>query len=131
MAHILPTSKDVYFKLNGKKVAVVQSYNTSYTKEDREVDAFGQIEPVGYTPGKKAYTIRISKAYISEQGLKDGIDFYSIDNFSFVISKPDRNIVYTGCSITGIDEEGSLNDVIAENIQIRAAARREDSKEKL
>ena len=37
MTAIFPTSKDVYFELNGKKVAVVQSYNTSYSKEEREV----------------------------------------------------------------------------------------------
>jgi hypothetical protein len=96
MATIFPTSKDVYFTVNGKKVAVVQSYNTSYTKEDKEIDAFGQLDPVGFTPGKKSYTIRITKAYITDAAIKDGISFYDIDNFSFVIVKPDKLIVYTG-----------------------------------
>lgn len=125
---VLPTSKDVYFELDGKKVAVVQSYNTSYSKEEREVDAFGESEPVGYTPGKKQYTIRISKAYVTDVALMDNISFYSIDNFEFVIVKPNKRIIYSGCSITGIDEEGSLNDVIAENISIRASKRREDAR---
>lgn len=123
-----PTSKDVYFELNGKKVAVVQNYNTSYTKDERAVDAFGSEDPVGYAPGKKQYTIKITKAYIHEQAVKDGINFYNLDEFEFVIVKPDRRIVYTGCSITGIDEEGSLNDIIAENINIRATKRREDNR---
>lgn len=127
MAAIFPTSKNVTFELDGRKVAIVQSYNTSYNKEDREVDAFGEEESVGYSSGKKKYTIRISKAYIDEKALQDGINFYSIDNFDFVIVKPDRRIVYTGCSITGIEEEGSLNDIIAENINIRATHRREDA----
>jgi hypothetical protein len=128
MSTIFPSSKDVYFEINGKKVAVVQSYNTSYSKEDREVDAFGQADPVGFTPGKKAYTIRISKAYITDKAIADGISFYTLDNFEFVIVKPDKRIVYTGCSITSIEEEGSLNDVIAENVSIRAAKRREDKR---
>lgn len=128
MSSVFPTSKDIYFELDGKKIAVVQNYNTSYTKEEREVDAFGQEDPVGYTPGKKQYTIRITKAYIHENALKDGINFYTIDNFEFVIVKPDRRIIYSGCSITNIDEEGSLNDVIAENISIRASKRREDAR---
>lgn len=123
---IFPTSKDISFVLNGKKVAIVQNYSTSYQKEDREVDAFGEEETVGYAPGKKKHSIRISKAYMSDEAIADGLNFYELDNFDFHIIKPDRRIVYTGCSITGIDEEGQLNDIIAENIQIRAVSRRED-----
>lgn len=121
-----PTSQDITFELNGKPVAVVQSYSTSYNREDTEVDAFGESEPVGYTPGKKRYTINISKAYIHDDALKDGINFYNLEDFDFVIVKPDRRVVYTGCSITSINEEGSLNDIVAENIDIRATSRRED-----
>lgn len=128
MSSIFPTSKDVFFEINKKKVAVVQNYSTSYTKEDREVDAFGEEEAVGYTAGKKKYSIRISKAYIDAGAYKDGISFYTLDNFEFVIVKPDRRIVYSGCSIQQVDEEGSLNDIIAENITIRATRRREDKK---
>ena len=126
MAVEFPTSKDITFELNTKAVAVVQNYSTSYTKEDREVDAFGEDEPVGFTPGKKQYSIRVTKAYINDQGLKDGIDFYNLSNFEFVINKPDKKIIYSGCSITSIDEDGSLNDIIAENITIRATSRREE-----
>lgn len=121
-----PTSKDVFFELEDVKVAVVQNYSTSYTKEDKEVDAFGEEEPIGFTPGKKQYSIKITKAYITDTAKKDGINFYTINDFEFVIVKPDKRIVYTGCSITNIDEEGSLNDIIAENITIRATRRRED-----
>jgi hypothetical protein len=120
-----PTSKDIYFKIGSTKVAVVQSYSTSYSKEEREVDAFGQEDPIGYTPGKKTHTIRISKAYVTQAGVKDGINFYTIDNFDFIIVKPDKIITYKGCSITSVEEEGSLNDIVAENINIRAAKRLE------
>jgi hypothetical protein len=122
-----PTSKDIYFEVNGRKVAVVQSYNTSYTKEDKDIDAFGEELPVGNVPGKRQYTIKITKAYIHEAAVKDGINFYNINDFEFIIVKPDRRVVYTGCSITGVDEEGSLNDMIAENINIKAITRREDA----
>lgn len=128
MGAVFPTSKDIYFELNGKKIAVVQNYNTSYQKEDKEVDAFGTEDPVGYTPGKKQYTIKITKAYITDAAVADGISFYDMDNFEFVIVKPDKRIIYSSCSITNIDEEGSLNDIIAENISIRASKRREDKR---
>lgn len=128
MSTKFPTSKDIYFEVNGVKVAVVQSYSTSYAKEEREVDAFGQEDPVGYAPGKKTHNIRISKAYITDEGIADGIDFYNLDNFEFVIVKPNQRVIYSGCSINGVDEEGSLNDIIAENINIRAGKRRADAR---
>lgn len=121
-----PTSKDVHFELNGKKVAIVQSYNTSYQRDNKEVDAFGEVDPVGFAPGKRKYSIKITKAYIDDAALADGINFYNLDIFDFVIVKPDRRIVYTGCHIVSVDESGSLNDVIAENISISALTRRED-----
>lgn len=126
MAYKFPTSKNITFELDGRTVAIVQSYSTNYQKEDREVDAFGSADPVGFVEGKRQYTIRISKAYIDDTAAQDGIDFYNIADFDFVIVKPDRRIVYTGCFITSIDEEGSLNDVVAENITIKATSRRED-----
>jgi hypothetical protein len=123
-----PTSKDIYFQVGTTKVAIVQNYSTSYSKEDKEVDAFGEAEPVGFTPGKKQYGIKITKAYITDVAKRDNINFYTLNNFEFKIVKQDKIIVYGGCSITNIDEEGSLNDVIAENISIRASSRREDKR---
>jgi hypothetical protein len=128
MATEFPTSKDIYFEADSKTVAVVQSYNTSYSKDNKEVDAFGEDEPVGFVAGKKQYSIKISRAYVTDSAVKDGISFYTMSNFDFVINKPDRKIVYSGCTVTGIDEDGSLNDIIAENITIKATTRREDSK---
>lgn len=126
MAYQFPTSKNITFELDGRTVAIVQSYNTNYTKEDKEVDAFGEEDPVGFVEGKRQYSIKISKAYIDDEAAKDGINFYSIKNFDFVIVKPDRRIIYTGCFVSSIDEEGQLNDIVAENISIKATKRRED-----
>lgn len=128
MAVEFPTSKDITFEADSKVLAVVQSYNTTYSKEDKEVDAFGEDEPVGFTPGKKQYTIKITRAYVTDTALADGVSFYGMSNFDFVINKVTTKIVYSGCSITSIDEQGSLNDIIAENITIRATSRREDKK---
>ena len=126
MPVIFPSSKDIYFEIEGRKVAIVQSYNTSYQRDDKQIDAFGESESVGYTFGKRNHTIKIKKAYIDNAAYKDGFNFYTLDNFSFVIIKPDRRIVYTGCSIQNVEEDGGLNEVIAENITIRATSRRED-----
>ena len=41
-----PTSCDIYLELDGRKVAVVQSYTAKATKTSQVVEAFGESEPV-------------------------------------------------------------------------------------
>ena len=50
-----PTSADIYLELNGKKVAVVQSYIAKATKSSQSVEAFGESEPVGTIAGQNQY----------------------------------------------------------------------------
>ena len=40
-----PTSSDIYLEVDGKKVAVVQSYTAKSTKTSRTVEAFGEDQP--------------------------------------------------------------------------------------
>ncbi len=39
---VLPLSSDIYLEVDGKKVAVVQSYTTRATRTSREIEAFGK-----------------------------------------------------------------------------------------
>ena len=39
-----PTSSDIYLELDGKKVAVVQSYTAKASKSSKSVEAFGESE---------------------------------------------------------------------------------------
>ena len=39
-----PTSADIWLELDGKKVAVVQSYNCKTTRSSMTVEAFGEHE---------------------------------------------------------------------------------------
>lgn len=43
----IPTSRDIYLELNGKKLAVVQGYSAKALRTSREVEAFGESEPGG------------------------------------------------------------------------------------
>ena len=55
--------------------------------------------------------------------MSDGINFHDLDNFSLVIVKPDRRVVYTGCQWSQIAEDGELSEMVAEKITIVAADR--------
>lgn len=118
-----PTSSDIYLELDGKKVAVVQSYTAKATKSSQSVEAFGESEPVATIEGQKKYTLELTRLYATDDAVFDGINFYDLTDFSLVICKPDRKIIYSGCEWSAIHEEGQLNAMVAEKITVVASKR--------
>ena len=118
-----PTSSDIYLELDGRKVAVVQSYTAKAVKSSQSVEAFGESEPVATIEGQKKYTLELTRLYATDDAVSDGINFYELKDFSLVICKPDRKIIYSGCEWSAIEEEGKLNAMVAEKITVVAAKR--------
>lgn len=118
-----PTSADIYLELEGKKVAVVQGYAAKASKTARSVEAFGESEPVATIEGQRKYTLELTRLYATDDAVSDGINFYELRDFSLVICKPDRKIIYSGCEWSAIQEEGQLNAMVAEKITVVAAKR--------
>ncbi|WP_308857502.1 hypothetical protein [uncultured Oscillibacter sp.] len=118
-----PTSADIYLELDGKKVAVVQSYTAKATKSSRSVEAFGESEPVATIEGQKKYTLELTRLYATDDAVADGINFHELRDFSLVICKPDRKVIYSGCEWSTIHEEGQLNAMVAEKITVVASKR--------
>lgn len=118
-----PTSSDIYLELDGKKVAVVQSYTARATKSSQSVEAFGESEPVATIEGQKKYTLELTRLYATDDAVSDGINLYDLRDFSLVICKPDRKIIYSGCEWSTIHEEGQLNAMVAEKITVVASKR--------
>jgi len=121
---IFPTSKDIHLEIDdGRKIAVVQSYKAFSQCDSRPVEAFGEAEPVGNSRGTKSYTITLSRLYLTDVAIKDGIDFHDLIDFKLVIVKPDQKITYTNCNWIRIGEEANLNETVAENVEISATGR--------
>lgn len=118
-----PTSSDIYLEADGKKIAVVQSYAAKAKRSAKAVEAFGESEPVAAIEGARTYEIVLTRLYATDTAISDGLDFYSLSDFSLVIVKPDRRIVYTGCCWSEIEENGELGEMIAEKITITAKKR--------
>ena len=118
-----PTSADIYLELNGKKVAVVQSYTAKASKTSRSVEAFGEKEPVATIAGQSRYTLELTRLYATDDAVSDGINFYDLSDFSLVICKPDRKIIYSGCQWSAISETGALSAMVVEKVTIVAAKR--------
>lgn len=122
-----PTSADIYLELEGRKVAVVQSYTAMASKSSKNVEAFGESEPVGTINGQRKYVLELTRLYATDDAVSDGINFYDLSDFSLVICKPDRKIIYSGCEWSEIQEEGQLNAMVAEKITVVASKRIETS----
>ena len=118
-----PTSNDIYLEVDGTRVAVVQSYNAKASKTSTVVEAFGESEPVATVPGKENHVIELTRLYATDEAIADGIDFYSLNNFSLVICKPDREVIYSGCQWKAIHEKGELGAMVVEKVTVTAAKR--------
>ena len=118
-----PTSADIYLEVDGKRVAVVQSYSAKATKTSRAVEAFGESEPVAALDGQRKYTLELTRLYATDEAISDGIDFYGMKDFSLVICKPDRKVIYSGCEWSSIREDGELDAMVAEKITVTASHR--------
>lgn len=118
-----PTSCDIYLELNGKKVAVVQSYTAKATQTSQVIEAFGESEPIATINGQSKYVLELTRLYATDDAISDGIDFFSLASFSLVICKPDRKVIYSGCQWSAIQEEGKLGAMVAERVTVFAANR--------
>ena len=122
-ANVIPTSRDIYLEVDGRKVAVVQSYTAQTTKSSTTVEAFGEDEPVATIPGQRTHVLELTRIYATDEALADGIDFYGLEDFSLVICKPDRRVIYSGCQWSKIGESGTLGAAVVEKITIVASKR--------
>ena len=118
-----PTSSDIYLEVDGKKVAVVQSYTARSSRTSQTVEAFGEDEPVATIPGQRSHVIELTRLYATDEAIRDGLNFHDLEDFSLVICKPDRKIIYSNCQWSAIGETGALGAMVVEKITIMAARR--------
>lgn len=121
----IPISDDIYFRIihNGlsKRVAVGESYRATKTKETKAQEAFGEKEAVATYGGRTSYELEISRAYATDEALRDGIFLDELEDFDFIIEKPDRTEIYSMCNWSEVGESGELKDKVVENMRFTAA----------
>lgn len=122
-----PTSSDIYLELDGTKVAVVQSYTAKSSQSSSTVEAFGESEPVATICGQAVHTIELTRIYATDESISDGLNFHDLTDFSLVICKPDRKIIYSDCQWSNINETGALGATVTEKITVVASKRLEVS----
>ncbi len=121
----IPTSCDIWLELDGKKVAVVQSYRCKTTRDSSTVEAFGESEPVATMEGPQRHVIELKRLYATDKAIADGLNFYDLKDFSLVICKPDRRVIYSECRWSGIEESAKLRETVVETLTLVARRRME------
>ena len=120
-----PTSSDIWLEVDGQKVAVVQGYSCKASRTSMTVEAFGEDEPVATVQGPQSYVIQLTRLYATDQAAADGLNFYELKNFSLVICKPDRKVIYSDCQWSGIEEDAQLGKTVVEKLTLVARSRME------
>lgn len=119
----IPTTADLYLEIGGVKVAVVQSYKVTARRSGRAIQAFGQNEPVATLRGAEEYILQLTRIYATDTAIRDGIDFFSLEDFDLVVCKPDGNIIYTGCQWTDLQEGAEVGGTVMEQVTVTARRR--------
>ena len=74
-------------------------------------------------PGQNKHVLELTRIYATDEALADGIDFYGLEDFSLVICKPDRRVIYSGCQWSKIGESGTLGAAVVEKVTVVASRR--------
>ena len=93
----VPTTADIYLEVDGRRVAVVQSYKVTAKRSSKAIYAFGQEQPVATIRGQGRYIIELTRIYATDEAIRDGVRFLDLEDFSLVVCKPDRSVIYGGC----------------------------------
>jgi len=125
----LTTSDDIFIEVNNVRVAGVQNYNVDFTSNNKRHDAFGQRDGIGWSESEQEYTITLTRLYLEDTAINDGLDFYDIVNeqFNIVIDKNGKRTTYSTCSIQGIREVGDLKQSVMETLTVQALTRTKTS----
>ena len=83
-----------------------------------------QVVPIR---GQGKYTLELTRIYATDEAIRDGIDFMELDNFSLVVCKPDRNVIYSGCQWSQMQESAEVGGNVMEKVTVEAARRTETS----
>ncbi|MFR2156798.1 MAG: hypothetical protein ACLS43_06585 [Evtepia gabavorous] len=106
----------------GKKWRWFRAIRLQSTKSSTTVEAFGEREPVAQFRTEPA-CVGAHRIYATDEALADGIHFHDLEDFSLVICKPDRRVIYSGCQWSKIGESGTLGAAVVEKVTVMAGRR--------
>lgn len=116
----IPTSKDIYIEINGKRAFIVESYKVKSQRKLIDIKEYNKISPVATLLKNEQYQLELKSLYLINN---EKLDFYSLSDFTVTIVKPDCKILYSNCEWESISEFNDINSPCIEAITIIAKKR--------
>lgn len=121
----IPTSRDIYLELNGENCGGAGLQRKGCAHEPRDRGLRQRARPVATVGGQTRYTLELSRLYATDEAIGDGVSFYELDDFSVVVCRPGKRIIYSHCRWSNIEELGKLGEPVAEKVTVISCKRME------
>ena len=122
---VFPTGQDIFLEVNGRKLAVVESYRSRSDRDLYPVESLGETEPTAVQSGRTRNTLELNRVFACDNSGEPSVNFHDLSDFNLVVVKPDRRIVYTHCQWSSITESAGINDTLMEQVTLTAGKRME------
>lgn len=122
---VLPLSSDIYLEVDGKRWRWCRATRRERRARAARSRPLAKMSRWRRSRARTSTTLELSRLYATDEAISDGINFYDLNDFSLVICKPDKRIIYSQCRWSSIEEAGKLGDPAAEKVTIIARKRME------
>lgn len=119
-----PTNKDVYIEVDGKILASVNGYKIKSKCDKRYIRSFWSSDPIGILAGDVVHEIELSRIYLYNNEINSYQDFFELSNFSLILVKPGKKVVYKDCKWTQISESINTQNMLIEDAILISKKRR-------
>ena len=65
---VFPTGQDIFLEVNGRKLAVVESYRSRSDRDLYPVESLGETEPTAVQSGRTRYTLELNRVFVTTAG---------------------------------------------------------------
>ncbi|MDF2567113.1 MAG: hypothetical protein K0R90_569 [Oscillospiraceae bacterium] len=124
----VPTCKEIYIEVNGKKLAVACGYEVETVRTFKDSYEFGSNGPIQRNFSNAIYKLHIKRVFLNRFDSGDFINFYNLAQINVVVVKPHKNIVYQNCEWTNIKESMELNKQSIETVELVSTSRVETTR---
>ena len=73
--------------------------------------------------GQGKYTLELTRIYATDEAIRDGVKFLDLEDFSLVVCKPDRSVIYGGCQWSEVQESAEVGGNVMEKVTLEARSR--------
>lgn len=115
----IPTSRDIYLEVEGRRAAAVESYDAKAERTLYEIEELGNDSPAATLWGRTRYRLTLRRVQLVDPDL----DFHLLSGFSLVIVKPHSRIVYSGCEWSALSESIEPGKPCIETVTLTAQRR--------